>query len=208
MEEYAESAARKVVQESLQEVETLQEGADEKMEGGIKGSLQESQTGVEKEKVHKKATETLEFDDVCLGENESFEASGSLPAKMGSFRSVENQDLDLVVSPPHSGDKEAAASSGGSSDISPPPFGDLHPPPIGDVTSPLIGGNGAPDIVDTSSPPNGDPALVMLPPPPAGFTDSPEKESLQGEVLLEHQNNFLGEVLFKHQNNFLGEVLL
>ena len=195
MEEYAESAARKVVQESLQEVETLQEEADEKMEGSIRGPLRESQTGVEKEKVHNKAKE---FDDVGLGENESVEASDSLPAKMGSFRSVENQDLDLVVSPPRAGDKEALASSGGSSDISPPPFGDIHPPPIGDVTSPLISGTGAPDIGDTSSPPIGDPALVMMPPPPAGFTDSPEKEPLQGEVLFEHQNNFLGELLLEH----------
>ena len=197
MEEYAETAARKVVQESLQEVETLQEGTDEKMEGSKGGSLQESQTGVEKEKVHNKATEALEFDDVGLGDNESVEASDSLPAKMGSFRSVENQDLDLVVSPPRGGDKEAPASSGGSSDISPPPFGDIHPPLIGDVTSPLIGGTGAPDIGDTSSPPIGDPALVMLPPPPAGFTDSPEKEPLQGEELLDHLNISMGEVLFE-----------
>ena len=195
MEEYAETAAKKVVQESLQEVETLQEGADEKMEGSMGGSLRGSQTGVEKEKVHNKAKE---FDDMGLGENESVESSDSLQAKTGVFRSVENQDLDLVVSPPRGGDKEALASSGCSSDISPQPFGDLHPPPIGDVASPLISGTGAPDIGDTSSPPIGDPALVMLPPPPAGFTDSPEKEPLQGEVLFEHQNNFMGEVLLEH----------
>ena len=198
MEEYAETAARKVVQESLQEVETLQEGADEKMEGSMGGSLRGSQTGVEKEKVHNKAKEALELDDVGLTENESVEVSDSLQAKMGSFRSVENQDLDLLVSPPRGGDKEAPASSGCSSDISPPPFGDIHPPQIGDLTSPLISGTGTPDIGDTSSPPIGDPALVMLPPPPAGFTDSPEKEPLQGEVLFEHQNNFMGEVLLEH----------
>ena len=195
MEDYAETAARKVVQESLQEVENLQEGADEKMEGRMGGSLQESQTGVEKEKVHNKAKE---FDDMGLGENESVESSDSLQAKTGSFRSVENQDLDLVVSPPRGGDKEALASSGCSSDISPPPFGDIHPPPIGEVTTPLISGTGAPDIGDNGSPPIGDPALVMMPPPPAGFTDSPEKEPLQGEVLFEHQNNFMGKVLLEH----------
>ena len=179
VEEYAETAAKKVMHESLQDATAARRIIDfeqESLQGKVVHKLVQDTTTRNK---------TAESDLFENGEREKEEERG-LEAEHKDPKtkqiSVELDDNStLVVPPPQPGDAGLVEPVDQYDQVDrgvPPLLGDA-----GDADPHLPG-----DAGDAIPPPPplgdnaGDAGLVMLPPPPAGFTDSPEKEPLLGEV--------------------------
>ena len=148
VKDFAETAARKVVHDSLQD-------ASARRAGDFEDAAKKAARG-----------DTMQEGNLC--ENE---------------KKVEEEDLSAIIEPE---EKELDQSLM----IPPPPAdalaGHASPPPGDAVDAP-------PAVLPPGDafPPPGDAGLVLLPPPPAGFTDSPEKEPLIGEVITTANQLFM-----------------
>ena len=165
MKDFAETAARKVVHDSLQDASTRRAG--------------------DFEDAAKKAARGDTMQEGNLFENEK--KGHEVEQDLSAIIEPEEKKLDqsLMIPPP-----PADALAGHAS---PPPGDAVDAPPA--VLPPGVAFPPPGDAVDAppgvSFPPPADAGLVLLPPPPAGFTDSPEKEPLIGEVITTANQLFM-----------------
>ena len=150
VKDFAETAARKVVHDSLQD-------ASVRRAGDFEDAAKKAARG-----------DTMQEGNLFENEKKGHEVEQDLSAII----EPEEKELDqsLTIPPP-----PADALAGHAS---PPPGDAVDAPPA--VLPPGV-----------AFPPPGDAGLVLLPPPPAGFTDSPEKEPLIGEVITTANQLFM-----------------
>ena len=150
MKDFAETAARKVVHDSLQD-------ASVRRAGDFEDAAKKAARG-----------DTMQEGNLFENEKKGHEVEQDLSAII----EPEEKEVDqsLMIPPP-----PADALAGHAS---PPPGDAVDAPPA--VLSPGV-----------AFPPPADAGLVLLPPPPAGFTDSPEKEALIGEVITTANQLFM-----------------
>ena len=150
MKDFAETAARKVVHDSLQD-------ASVRRAGDFEDAAKKAARG-----------DTMQEGNLFENEKKGHEVEQDLSAII----EPEEKKLDqsLMIPPP-----PADALAGHAS---PPPGDAVDAPPA--VLPP-----------GDAFPPPADAGLVLLPPPPAGFTDSPEKEPLIGEVITTANQLFM-----------------